>query len=337
MPRPLPATAAALAGAAALTLATAAVPAQAAAASMAQTTTVGVHNAYEQATFGHFADALDSGAALLEIDVWTHGLTGRWRVSHDLNFANDNNCSGEGLYGPRDQDLGACLRNVREWHDANPGHRPIVLKVEFKNGFDNSRGMGPDEFDALVRDTLGDALLRPAEVAGGHPNLDAAVRAGAWPDREALRGRVLIEIIPGTFERGNPFDSYWTDEEYGDHLVARAAAGDLGSATSFPAVLGAAAGDPRTRLPESVRPWFVVFDGDAAAYLGGIDTDWYRDNGYLLIMTGAASVAPAIPGAQPDPATATERVRLLAAAGASIVTADWTGPREVLELVEPRG
>ncbi len=37
----------------------------------AGSTGVGVHNAYEKAKYPYFADALDSGAAMLELDVWT--------------------------------------------------------------------------------------------------------------------------------------------------------------------------------------------------------------------------------------------------------------------------
>ncbi|WP_232329912.1 hypothetical protein [Rhodococcus sp. BH4] len=40
--------------------------------SFSETTSVGVHNSYEKATFPYFADALDSGASLLELDLWTN-------------------------------------------------------------------------------------------------------------------------------------------------------------------------------------------------------------------------------------------------------------------------
>ena len=76
-----------------------------------------------------------------------------------------------------------------------------------KDGFGDNRGLGPDEFDALVGDKLGDALFRPAGLLGEHATLDSAVRADGWPGRDELAGKFLVELIPGTVEESNPFDS----------------------------------------------------------------------------------------------------------------------------------
>lgn len=309
------------------------------------TTGVGVHNAYDQATYPYFADALDSGAGLLELDVWTNALGGNtWRVSHDNPLGNANNCENAATTADLrvksvNQDLGGCLTDIRTWHDAHPGHRPIVLKVEMKDGFLANRGRGPNDFDALLRAKLGDALFRPADLAASHATLDEAVQAGGWPSRDALAGKFIVELIPGTVEESNPFDSLWTDAEYAGHLRDLAAAGRLGDAAAFPAVHKAEAGDPRERYADtSLRPWFVVFDGDAATYAGGgIDTQWYGDRGYLVIMTDAQNVPPAIDGTNPTEQQALDRVSLLAARQASIVSADWYPLPSVLATVVPRG
>jgi len=66
--------------------------AQGAAPKLSEATTVGVHNAYEKATYTYFANALDSGSSLLEIDIWTDSISKRWRVSHSNPLGNDNNC-----------------------------------------------------------------------------------------------------------------------------------------------------------------------------------------------------------------------------------------------------
>lgn len=101
----------------------------------------------------------------------------------------------------------------------------------------------------------------------------------------------------------------------------------------------AEAGDPRTRYADAtLRPWFVVFDGDASAYAGGsIDTAWYDRNHYLLIATDAQGVAPAIDGVHPTEAQARDRVGLMAAHHASIASADWYPLPSVLAMVVPRG
>ncbi|NJQ01660.1 phosphatidylinositol-specific phospholipase C domain-containing protein [Streptomyces zingiberis] len=319
-------------------------PSPAAAPSYAATTSVGLHNAYEKSAHQYFADALDSGAALLELDVWTNALGRGWRVSHENPVGNDNNCENASTAAelrtrPRNQSLAGCLADIRAWHDAHPGHRPVLLKIEMKDGFGADRGMGPAELDTLLGEKLGDALLRPAEVAAGHATLDEAVRAGGWPGRDELAGRFLVELIPGTVEESNPLDTLWTDREYAIHLRDLAAAGTLGRAAAFPAVHRAEAGDPRERYRDaSLRPWFVVFDGDASAYAGGaIDTAWYDRNHYLLIMTSAHAVAPAIDATAPSETEARDRVALLAARHASVLTSDWHRLPQVLSQVVPRG
>jgi hypothetical protein len=312
--------------------------------SYAATTGVGVHNAYEKAKYPYFADALDSGASLLELDVWTNAFGPGWRVSHNNPLGNDNNCENAATPAElrtkaRDQSLAGCLADMKAWHDAHPGHRPIVIKTEMKDGFYDKSGRGPDDLDALLGSTLGDALLRPADVAGGHTDLDEAVRAGAWPSRSALAGKFIVELIPGTVEENNPLDTLWTDREYATHLSGLAAAGRLREAAAFPAVHTAAPGDPRTRYQDAaIRPWFVFFDGDAASYVTqNIDTAWYDTRHYILTMTDAQNVAPAIDGTRPTEDEARARVKDLAARHASFATADWYPLPSVLSAVVPRG
>ncbi|MET8245974.1 phosphatidylinositol-specific phospholipase C domain-containing protein [Streptomyces sp. NPDC005202] len=306
--------------------------AHAASPKFSETTAIGTHNAHEKDKYTYFAQALDSGASLLELDVYTDSLSRRWRVSHSNPLGNDNNCEAaktpSELYSKsRNQDLGSCLDNIAAWHQLHPDHRPVVFKVEMKNGFNNNRGLGPDEFDTLVQHKLGSIVYKPSDLLGGtYPSLDAAAKADAWPSRDALRGKVLFELIPGTVEQANPFDHYWTDEEYGDHLRDLYAAGNVAAAQAFPAALGATAGDPRTsRYDASIRPWFVFFDGDAAAYVNnGYDTSFYSANHYILITTDAAGVSPAISSTNPTDAEVAARLSLLAADHASVITSDWS-------------
>ena len=313
--------------------------------SLAQGTSVGLHNTYDDTTaFPYLAQALDTGASLIELDTWVDPITLEWKVSHSNPLGNKNNCvdasSAADLYrGGANKDLGSCLDDIRIWLAAHPGHPPIMIKLEMKAGFDATVGLGPTQLDSLVQAHLGADVFRPADLMAGHPSLDAAARANAWPARSALAGKVILEAIPGTFEMNNPFDHLWTDTEYAQHLSALQAAGRLGDAQVFPSVLGAASGDPRTRYPDaSLRPWFVVFDGDAHAFVdGGIDTSWYDTNHYLLVMTDAQNVTPTISDTAPSAADATARVAQLAAAHASFVSCDWTSLPSVLTEQLPRG
>lgn len=306
------------------------------------TTAVGVHNAYERGTYPYLAQALDARPGLIELDVWPDILTRQWRVSHSNPLGNDNNCvaatdAGQLYTGTRNKNLEHCLDDIRLWLAAHPGTGPLLLKLELKTGFSGRTGQGPAQLDAVLAAHLGAAAFRPAELLGGYANLDAAARADAWPSREQLAGRVIVELIPGTVEEGNPTDTLWTDVEYARHLAGLAAAGTLGTARAFPAVHRAQAGDPRSRYADTgLRPWFVLFDGDATAYVtGGIDTAWYDANHYLLVMTDAQNVPPAVPAGDADAATA--RVAELARAHASIASADWATLPAVLDDVLPRG
>ncbi|GAB7183981.1 hypothetical protein ATKI12_3812 [Kitasatospora sp. Ki12] len=313
-------------------------------------TTVGLHNTYDPAAFPFLAQGLDTGTGMIELDLWPNIVTKEWKVSHSNPLGNGNNCTAATtpaqLYsGGTNKNLENCLDDVRVWLAAHPAAGPLVIKLELKPGFSANLGMGPDQLDTLIAQHLGSAVLRPADLlakpgGGSYASLDAAVRAGNWPSRSALAGKVLLYAIPGTVELDNPFDTLHTDVEYGRHLRDLAAAGRIGQAQVFPSVLGAAAGDPRGRYTgadASIRPWFVVFDGDASTYVNGIDTAWYDAAHYLLVMTDSHKVAPEISGTDPTADQARARAEQLAKAHASIVSSDWRKLPTVQSLVLPRG
>jgi flavin-binding protein dodecin len=321
--------------------------AHAGSAKWSETTAIGTHNAYDKAKYTYFAQALDSGASLLELDVYVDSISHRWRVSHSNPLGDDNNCEaaktpGELYSKRRNQDFGSCLDNIAAWNQLHPDHPPIVFKIEMKVGFNNNAGLGPDAFDTLIDQKLGSSVYKPADLLGSsYSTLDAAARANAWPSRDSLRGKFLFEVIPGTVEMKNPFDHYWTDQEYGDHLRDLYAAGHIARAEAFPTVLGAANGDPRASRwasDSSIRPWFVFFDGDAATYVSnGYDTSFYATNHYISIMTDAAGVSPAISSTDPTDAEVAARLSLLAKDHASIITSDWSAkPASVLGSVTGR-
>jgi Phosphoinositide phospholipase C, Ca2+-dependent len=318
-------------------------PARSEAVSVAGSTVVGLHNTYNRAEFPYLAKALDTGASMVELDAWDDVFTREWKVSHDKPTSNDNNCVNAAgpsdIYtGTSNKNLGSCLDDIRYWLAAHPAQGPIYVKVELKAGFQNNYGMGPSAFDAVVNAHLGDVLFRPADLLGSHATLDEAARANAWPSRSALAGKVIVYVIPGTVELGNPTDTLHTDVEYATYLKNLKAAGKISTATTFPAVLGALTGDPRAQYTDAgIRPWFVVFDGDAATYVAGVDTSWYDTNHYLLTMTDAHNVPPALDATDPPVPDAKARVARLAKAHATVASCDWYGLPDVLSEVLPRG
>lgn len=320
-------------------------------ASLAGVTGVGIHNTYNDKTdYTYLADALDTGASLIELDTWANVLNGKWDVSHSDPLASDNNCvqasTAADLYtGDRNQNLDSCLDDIRIWMLAHPAHGPVMVKIEMKNGFDDTLGMNPAEFDSYVKAHLGSVLYTPADVltrpdGSLYPNLDAAAQAGNWGSYGSLAGKVIVEIIPGTYEQAVDPSSTWVDVVYAQHLLDLYNSGEIADAAVFPSVLGAQAGDPRDRYSDTaLRPWFVVFDGDAGTWVGDGDTQWYDTNHYLAVVTDAYDVSPALSDTAPALADAEARVGELAADGASFVSTDWnTAPASaVLSDVLPRG
>ncbi|MBS2550257.1 hypothetical protein KGQ19_25650 [Catenulispora sp. NL8] len=334
-------------GAAVLALAATVAPAAADvnSAPLSHTSVVGLHNTYDDGTaFPRLANALDAGTGMIELDTWTDVFTNEWKVSHSDPTGNQNNCvdasQPSDIYtGSANKDLGSCLDDVKYWLASHPTSGPLYIKLEMKIGFEADLGMGPAQLDALINSHLGNLVYRPADLLGGtYPTLDAAAKADAWPARSALAGKVILYAIPGTVELANPFDTLHTDVEYATYLKNLAAAGNVAQAAVFPSVLGAQAGDPRGQYSDtSIRPWFVVFDGDANTYVTSVDTSWYDTNHYILIMTDAQNVAPALSDTAPSQADAQARVALLASKHASVVSTDWTGLPAVLSEVLPRG
>ncbi len=311
--------------------------------SLAQSTGTGIHNAYDTADFPYLAQALDTGTSMVELDVWYNIYDRTWKVSHGDPTASNNNCvnasSAADLYtGATNQNLGSCLDDIKVWLSAHPGAGPIFVKIEMKDGFEANHSMGPAQFDATVNAHIGSVLFRPSDLMGGHASLDEAAKANAWPTRSALSGKIIMYNIPGTVELANPFDTLHTDVEYSTYLQGLKSAGNLATGTTFPATLGATSGDPRTQYTDTtIRPWFVFFDGDAATYDPGIDTSWYDQNHYMLTMTDAHNVAPALDDTNPPVADAKARVAALAKDHATIVSSDWYALPGVMNEVLDRG
>ncbi|MFC0432236.1 hypothetical protein [Kutzneria buriramensis] len=177
--------------------------------------------------------------------------------------------------------------------------------------------------------------FRLVDLLGSYPTLDVAAKANNWPTRAAMAGKAIVEIIPGTIEEQNPTDRLWTDVEYARYLKGLTTSGNLAQAQIFPAVHNTASGDPApAKADTTLRPWFVVFDGDASGY---IDTSFYVTNHYYLITTDAENVKPAIDDVKPTVQQAQDRVALPAGKGASVVGTDWRQLTTVLPEVLPRG
>lgn len=95
-----------------------------------------------------------------------------------------------------------CLRQVRAWSLAHPGHLPVFITIDAKDqpfGYPGATAPLPltpallDALDDEIRSVFPDeALITPDDVRGARASLREAVLAGGWPALEDARGQVLF-------------------------------------------------------------------------------------------------------------------------------------------------
>ncbi|HMF04598.1 MAG TPA: Ca2+-dependent phosphoinositide-specific phospholipase C, partial [Acidimicrobiia bacterium] len=135
---------------------------------------------------------LELGVRGFELDV-ANAPDGQFPVLHTPVVDNTSNCTP----------IAQCLRMVRAWSRAHPGHVPIFILIEPKNDhidftidptlrrFDAA---GLDQLDAVVRSSLGRQLIMPDSVRGDAKTLRAAVTRGGWPTLSGTRGKILVAL-----------------------------------------------------------------------------------------------------------------------------------------------
>ncbi len=99
--------------------------------------------------------------------------------------------------------LSQCLRILKDWSSANPGHHPVFITMNAKDNAAPGLPTVPDKFtsedfrmlDAQILEELGrDKLLIPADVQGDFPNLEQAVLKKGWPELEKVAGRFVFVL-----------------------------------------------------------------------------------------------------------------------------------------------
>ncbi len=170
------------------------------------------------------ADQLSSGVRQIEIDIFAdskggrfaHPMIDRWvtdaGLPADPDFDPQHEMDKPGFKVMHVQDFDerstcltfvACLTQVRNWSRQHPGHLPIFILVETKEGevkeLPNAPKTEPftsavfDALDAEIRSVFRpEEIITPDEVRGRHKTLIDAVRAGGWPTLARARGRVIF-------------------------------------------------------------------------------------------------------------------------------------------------
>jgi len=107
-----------------------------------------------------------------------------------------------GAFKPSSPRLDECLRLVRGWSTAHPGHDPIAVHIDIKP----EATLGDDaafieKIDALLDRELGaDRLFSPRDLRGKHGSLLAAVEAQGWPEVESLREKFIVVFSGGDLD-----------------------------------------------------------------------------------------------------------------------------------------
>jgi len=111
-----------------------------------------------------------------------------------------------------------CLATIRIWSKAHPGHLPIFVLVENKDGKPRGEGFAvpepitPETFDALdaeVRSVFRpNEMISPDQVRGAYKTLNEAITTDGWPTLEAARGKVIFLLdqrrVTPMYTKGHP-------------------------------------------------------------------------------------------------------------------------------------
>ena len=183
-------------------------------------------DAYKGLDYRHqpLPQQFDSGVRQIELDVYADSKGGLYahpsgpamvaaaKLPADPEFDPNGIMSKPGFKVMHVQDVDyrstcqpfiACLQQIREWSHAHPGHVPIFILVETKQG--KPRGeihlTEPESFTSATFDAL-DAEIRsvfppnemiaPDDVRGHYDTLNEAVLAGNWPTLDSARGKVVF-------------------------------------------------------------------------------------------------------------------------------------------------
>lgn len=163
-------------------------------------------------------DQLNLGLQNLEIDVYADAKGGKYAHPMGLKLAKNQqpydeagvmNEPGFKVFHIQDIDFRSnsptfkgCLAELKRWSDAHPAHYPVFITMNAKD--DTIRRAGftlPEPFTASVLNQLDSVILaglgrskliRPDDVRGNKPTLEAAVLAGNWAYPSSIEGEIPV-------------------------------------------------------------------------------------------------------------------------------------------------
>jgi hypothetical protein len=95
-----------------------------------------------------------------------------------------------------------CLRELHEWSKRHPGHIPVIITINAKDG--EEKGLAKllpfthdalDSIDLEIKSVFSEKeLVTPDLVRGNHARLDEAVLTEGWPPLNRLAGRFMFVL-----------------------------------------------------------------------------------------------------------------------------------------------
>jgi hypothetical protein len=170
------------------------------------------------------AQQLDGGVRQVEIDIFNDPQGGKFahpaivnmvaaaHLPPDPDFDPDHEMDKPGFKVMHVQDLDErstchtfvkCLTQVREWSQQHPGHLPIFILVETKEGVPSELPNAPrgdvftpaifDAVDAEIRSVFQPReMITPDQVRGNAATLNEAIRTRGWPTLAETRGKIIF-------------------------------------------------------------------------------------------------------------------------------------------------
>ncbi len=165
---------------------------------------------------------LSSGVRQLEIDVYADPEGGRYAHPANLKFVADAGLPADPPFDPKElflkpgfkvmhaedidyrsncQPFTGCLAVILNWSKAHPGHLPIFVLIETKDGKSRDWQVEPlkftpalfDDLDKEIRSVIpANKMIIPDDVRGKLPRLEDVVLAGGWPTLESARGKLIF-------------------------------------------------------------------------------------------------------------------------------------------------
>jgi hypothetical protein len=147
------------------------------------------------------------GVRQIELDTWSDPQGGKYAkpsfpIAQGVKIPDNPvmNAPGYKIIHQADVDTNStcltlvlCLRLVKTWSDAHPGHVPMEIQIEMKDD-----KVTEPMWAELEREILSvfakDQLITPDDVRGDSPTLGAAVRTRGWPALGAVRGKVYFTL-----------------------------------------------------------------------------------------------------------------------------------------------